>query len=308
MGLIDKLKKSGFSFNKSLGQNFIVDEGFLSSVVSDMGISKDDTVIEVGTGAGTFTRVLSSFAKQVYTFEVDKRLEQVLKSQFEGLDNIELVFADALKYDMDSVVIEGDSGAVDGCGIDGRTGVGSSYYKLIANIPYYITTPLLIKFIQDPRCSEICVLVQEELANRVIASCGTKDYGALSVTMQAWGRCKILKRVPRHIFTPVPAVDSAFVQIIRHSAVGSGDISDINTIYSGTLHMGHADFMNFSNLVKGSFSGRRKTVANSLANYLGSSRQVAEKYLRAVNIDAGLRPENIPVNKYLELAKKCQKV
>ncbi|MCL2851260.1 MAG: 16S rRNA (adenine(1518)-N(6)/adenine(1519)-N(6))-dimethyltransferase RsmA [Firmicutes bacterium] len=267
MGLIEKLKKNGFSFNKSLGQNFIVDEGFLTSVVSEIGLSKNDLVVEIGTGAGTLTRVLSNYVKQVHTFEVDKRLEPILALQFKDKNNINLVFKDALKYDFNDLVNEN--------------------FKVVANIPYYITTPLLMKFILDENCKEICVLVQEELANRIVAKCGTKDFGALSVTMQTWGECKIIKHVSRNLFTPSPNVESAVAQIRR---LGNVQITE-----------------SFSNLVKGLFSFRRKTMLNALSQYLCLDKVAVAKILHSAQIPPDIRPEKVSVNKFNELENIIQK-
>jgi len=279
MGLIERLKANGFSFNKSLGQNFIVDEGFLSACLSDFGLRETDAVIEVGAGAGTLTKVLSSHVSKVYSFEIDKRLEKILLWQLENKSNVQLIIADALKYDFSNLLKDSEI----------------QTYKVIANIPYYITTPLLLKFIADSRCTEICVLVQEELGKRIVAKHGTKDYGALSITMQAWGTCKIIRRVPRHMFVPPPNVDSVFVQIIKHSTY-----EQVQTNATTTPKI--IDFNLFSDLVKGLFSFRRKTIANALSQHLKTNRDTAIKFLSSVDISADLRPEDIQVEKFINLA------
>jgi len=181
---------SGFKFNKGLGQNFILDEGFLESIVAELNLAAGDTVVEVGTGAGTLTRVLARRVRKVITYEIDRRLLAVLESRFSGIANIDLRFEDGLKAE-----------------------ISEGKYVLVANIPYYITTPLIWKFMADDNCTRICVLVQDDVARRIVAKPGGKDYGALGIGIQACADCRISRKVPRSVFTPVPGVDSAFVVI-----------------------------------------------------------------------------------------------
>ncbi|MCL2587175.1 MAG: 16S rRNA (adenine(1518)-N(6)/adenine(1519)-N(6))-dimethyltransferase RsmA [Firmicutes bacterium] len=237
-------------FKKSLGQNFLRDEGFLESIVKSLGLSKSDTVIEVGAGEGILTRALNRHAGQVVSFEVDRSLEPKLQ----GLN---VRFEDALYADID---------------------VGE--YKVVANVPYYITTPLLFKFIKDENCTEISVLVQREVADRIIARVGTKEYGALSVAVQAWGTVKKVRDVPRYMFTPQPNVDSSFIQIVRAS----------RQVISPML-------------LKGLFSYRRKTVENGLMKLYGRSRDEVGVVLDNLGINRKLRPENLGVEEYLRLSE-----
>jgi len=262
MSLINELKKSGFSFNKNLGQNFLLDENYLQSVVSSLCINKNYNIIEIGTGAGTLTRVLARNFDNITTFEIDNRLKNVLTKQFDGFNNIKLVFEDALK---------------------------SNYFKdlndfsVVANIPYYITTPLLMKFIKYQNCKSICVLVQDDVANRIVAKPGNKDYGALSVTLQLWGDCKILKNVPRNLFVPAPNVDSAFVQISRHS--------------------NHEPFDNklMERLLKGLFAARRKNILNGLSQTLNINKETAREILNKIDITDNTRPEQLEPKKFVEM-------
>jgi 16S rRNA (adenine1518-N6/adenine1519-N6)-dimethyltransferase len=249
----------GFSFNKGLGQNFILDEVLLQSVVAELGLAKTDTVVEVGTGAGTLTRVLARTVARVVTFEVDKRLTDVLVKQFKGFDNIDLRWEDGLRA---------------------RVDVGS--FIVVANIPYYITTPLVMKFMADENCSRVCVLVQMDVAKRIVAQPGGKEYGALSVGLQAIGDCRILRKIPRGVFTPVPSVDSAFVVIEKRES-GAG-ISDA--------------------FLKRVFGARRKTVLNAL----GVDKILARRVLAEVGIDETLRPEQIAVDKFRELWTKLDRI
>ena len=186
-----------FETKKSLGQNFIYDTGFLDGVLNKLDLQKTDTVVEIGTGPGKLTTCLAKRVAKILTYEIDERLKPILETEFAGSENIELVFADGLKAEVAPNV---------------------SSFKLVANIPYYITTPLILKFLRDPRCTEICVLIQEEVADRIVAKPKCKEYGALSVTVQAQAECKIIKRVGRGMFRPVPNVDSAFVLIKKNGA------------------------------------------------------------------------------------------
>jgi len=244
-------------FKKSLGQNFIRDIGFLESIVSQLGLSKGDTIIEVGAGEGALTRVLSRHAGRVISYEVDRSLEQTLcRGDYQS--PVEFRFEDALHARID---------------------VGK--YKVVANVPYYITTPLLFKFINDPECEEVSVLVQKEVADRLAAKVGTKDYGALTIAVQAWGDVRKIKDAPRHLFYPIPNVDSAFVQI----KCRGGDPPPVG----------------FDKLLKGLFSKRRKTIENGLMSVTGKNREEIREILGKVSIDVRLRPENLTVEEYLAL-------
>jgi len=244
----------GFNFNRSLGQNFILDEGYLDNIVDGLNLTKDDIIVEIGTGAGTLTRVLAGRVKKVITYETDKRLESILAKQFAYFDNIDLRFEDGMKAKVET-----------------------GKYIVVANIPYYITTPLIMKFMKDAGCLRICILVQDDVAQRIVAAPGGKDYGALSVGLQAQADCKIIKKVPRSVFVPVPNVDSAFVVIDKKKGANIP-----------------------ATFLKGIFSARRKTILNALK----MDKEVARTVLKKVGIDENLRPEQISVDKYIELSTK----
>ena len=233
-----------------------MDEGFLHSVVSDLGLGKEDTVVEVGTGAGTLTRVLSQYVKRVITFEVDRRLEKILKEQFRGIDNIELRFEDAMQSTFDES------------------------HKVVANIPYYITTPLVMKFLNNKSCESICVLVQKEVAERIVAKPGNKNYGSLSVGIQARATAKILKTVSRGVFTPPPDVDSAFVLISTHTPSALSGIHPSNL--EGNFSLGKP----FDTFLKDVFSKRRKKLSN------------------IIPVKDDRRPEELCVSEFVEIYRK----
>jgi 16S rRNA (adenine1518-N6/adenine1519-N6)-dimethyltransferase len=249
---------SGFHFNKRFGQNFILDEGFLESIVEQLNLLPGDTVVEIGTGAGTLTRVLARKVKRVVTYEIDKRLAAVLAKQFKDFDNIELKFQDGLKAEIN---------------------VGK--FALVANIPYYITTPLIWKFMADNNCTRICILTQDDVARRITAIPGGKDYGALSVGLQAQAECRILKKVPRGCFVPVPNVDSAFVIINKKRGAKIPEM-----------------------FLKRIFSARRKTILNAL----GAGKETARKVLATVGIPETARPEQISPDKFIQLSSKLAEI
>ena len=259
MSLLKRLTESGFVFKKSLGQNFIVDEGYLTSIVKNLCITKDDTIVEVGTGAGTLTRVLARFAARVITYEIDERLKPILTEQFAGHNNITLKFQDALKDGVE--IAESFQSHLK----------RERDFRVVANIPYYITTPLVMKFLNDPNCTSICVLVQREVAERIVAKPGSKHYGALSVGIQARATARIIQNVPRHVFVPMPQVMSAFVQI-----------ENIN----------HNVNPEFDTFLKSVFSQRRKKLSNIIANLY--KEQIANDR----------RPEQLSVSELVELWQK----
>jgi len=234
-------------------------------------------VVEVGTGAGTLTRVLAGVVAggtrepgkgadaggRVITYEVDKRLEPILQKQFAGFGNIELRFEDALRADMDF-----------------------QNFTVVANIPYYITTPLLMKFMANKGCTKICVLVQDDVARRIVARPGGKDYGALSVALQTRADCRIVRAVPRGAFVPVPGVDSAFV-VLQKKPVNQGE--------------SQIDLEVFERFLKSLFSARRKTIVNGLV-LCGLDKENAIEVLNKLGIKENTRAEQISPAQFVEMA------
>ena len=189
------LSECGFGFKKQLGQNFITDKNLLASIVAASGVSAEDTVVEIGCGAGTLTRALAEKVKKVIAFEVDKTLQPVLAQTLAGLDNVEVIFRDFLKTDLKEFEL------------------ALSGYTVVANLPYYVTTPLIMKIIeQSEKCKGLSVMVQEEVAERLCAKAGTPEYGAITAMVALRAECSVVKRVPRTLFFPKPNVDSAVVK------------------------------------------------------------------------------------------------
>ncbi len=252
------LSETGFGFKKKFGQNFITDKNLLASIVTLAGVTDSDTVVEIGCGAGTLTRALAAKAKRVVTFEVDKTLEPVLAQTLAGLDNAEVVFKDFLKVNL--TVFEAEYGE----------------YSVVANLPYYITTPLITKILEDgKKCKSLAVMVQEEVAERLCAAENTPEYGAITAIVAYRARAEIIKRVPRTMFTPRPNVDSAVVKL----TVEDNRIQADETAYKKTVHA--------------AFLSRRKTLVNNLMGVFKLTREQAEDALLSCGIDLKARGETL---------------
>lgn len=267
------LAENGFSFKKKFGQNFITDKNLLESIVSVCEVGNDDTVLEIGCGAGTLTRALAARAKKVYAYEVDRSLQPVLAQTLAGVENAEVIFADFLKADL--AALEGEIGE----------------YKVVANLPYYITTPLIMKLCENSKsCTQISVMVQREVADRLCAAEGTPEYGALTASVALRCSAKIVKEVSRNLFMPRPKVDSAIV-----------------TLKVEEDRLGRVDEALYKRFVRAAFLNRRKVYVNNLMAEFNLSRAEAEELLGACGIDTGCRGETLPPKKFAELANQYNK-
>lgn len=263
------LSECGFSFKKQFGQNFITDKNLLSSIVALSGVDEGDTVLEIGCGAGTLTRALAEKAKRVIAFDVDKSLQPVLAQSLSGLENVEVVFRDFLKTDLDE--------------LESQTGD----YKVVANLPYYVTTPMIMKIVEEgKRCKGLCVMVQEEVAERLCANAGTAEYGAITAMIAPKAECRIVKRVPRTLFFPRPNVDSAVVKFT----------------FAERLQI--KDQTKYKKVVQAAFSSRRKTLENNLVNCFKLTRPDAQKILTECGIDLKARGETLSFEQFALLAEK----
>lgn len=253
------LIKHGFRFKKQFGQNFISDTNLLKSIVAASGICGEDTAVEIGCGAGTLTRALAEVAKKVYAFDIDTDLKPVLAETLSGLDNVEVIFRDFNKLDLPA--FEREIGA----------------YTVVANLPYYITTPLVTKLLEESElCKGISVMVQEEVAERFCARENTPEYGAITAAIALKGSAKIVKRVPRTLFYPRPNVDSAVVKI---------------SFERGRLPVKSEKM--YRAAVRSAFFNRRKTLENNLVAYFSLSRETAKEILRRAEIDEKARGETL---------------
>ena len=259
------LEKNNFKFSKKFGQNFIFDKNLLKAIIEDSGINENDEVLEIGPGAGTLTRVIAEKAKKVVSFEIDKTLEPILKENLEGLKNSSIVFADALKSDIKYI-----------------ESYFSNEYKIVANLPYYITTPLIFKFIKETKnVKSMCIMVQKEVGQRLVAKSSDKEYGSISAILDFYADVKILRQVPRHMFVPSPNVDSCIVQInfIKNKFCANSDV--------------------FEKVVKSAFSNRRKTLANNLSKDFNLSKEQAINLLVTNGYKADVRGDSLSTSDFV---------
>ena len=262
------LVKHGFRFKKQFGQNFISDSNLLKSIVAASGISGEDTVVEIGCGAGTLTRALSETAKKVYAFDIDAELKPVLAETLAGCDNVEVIFRDFNKLDLKA--FEGEIGR----------------YAVVANLPYYITTPLVTKLLEESeKVESLSIMVQEEVAERFCAREGTPEYGSITAAIALKGSAKIVKRVSRNLFYPRPNVDSAVVKI---------------TFERGRLPV-RSEKM-YRAAVRCAFLSRRKTLENNLVNVFGFSRETAKEVLFKAGVEEKARGETLSPERLARLS------
>lgn len=264
------LREHGVVLKKAYGQNFLTDENLLNEIAEKAGVTKDTTVLEIGCGAGALTRVLAAKAKKVVGYEIDKTLIPVLKETLAEFDNTEIVNKDVMKVGVKE--------------IEDKLG---GKYVIVANLPYYITTPIVMNFLENAKnLQAMSIMVQEEVALRFAAAAGTSDYGAITVGINLRGSAEIVLRVPREKFTPVPNVDSAVVKI---------------TMEEGKF--GGADMKKVRDAVRAAFSSRRKMLCNNLMNFYRLSRAEAENALTLSGIDLTARGEKLSAEDFVRLAE-----
>ena len=251
-------------YKKSLGQNFIFDINLLNAIVNDGDVCKTDTVLEIGAGAGTLTSVLCKRAKNVISFEIDRSLAAFLDKIAKENENLQIFYEDFLKADIGSLNLNNA--------------------KVVANIPYYITTPIIFKLVENKeKFNSILVLVQKEVAERFVALPNSKNYGITSVELQAICKVTMPRIIKKECFTPAPKVDSALVKLIPHN------------------NFEIENFKNFSAFVSVCFSMRRKTLFNNLKTKFEKEKIVAA--LKNLNLSETIRPENLSVKNFVELYK-----
>ena len=268
------VQKHNFKFSKSLGQNFLKDDNVIDKILSGARVSEEDNIIEVGPGIGTLTREMGKTAKKVVAIEIDKSLIPILKETLEKFDNVEVINKDILKVDIQELVKEKLNGGP---------------VKLIANLPYYITTPIVMKFLEeDIPVTDIVVMVQKEVADRMNALPGSKDYGALSIAVQYYCETEIVAKAPRHMFVPQPNVDSTVIGLhVREEKKYKVDNEEI-----------------FFKTVKASFGQRRKTLLNSLGGLGFLNKDEIREVLQEANIDEKRRGETLSIEEFANLANK----
>ncbi|WP_017380253.1 16S rRNA (adenine(1518)-N(6)/adenine(1519)-N(6))-dimethyltransferase RsmA [Paenisporosarcina sp. TG-14] len=270
------LKKYGFSIKKSLGQNFLIDPNILQNIVSHANLTKESAVIEIGPGIGALTEHLARKAGQVVAVEIDQRLLPVLEDTLSPYDNIEIIHSDILKTNVEDVIQEKLAGYKD--------------IMVVANLPYYVTTPILIKLLMEKLpIRGMVVMMQKEVADRITASPSTKAYGSLSIAIQYYMKAEIAMTVPRTVFIPQPNVDSAVIKLTRHET-SPVDVVDEDFLFK---------------VSRSSFAQRRKTILNNLQSQLPLGKEKKELILAALaeaNVDPTRRGETLSIQEFGNLA------
>ncbi len=266
------VKKHDFKFTKSLGQNFLIDDNIIDKIVDGSLAGQGDKVIEVGPGIGTLTRELASRSEKVMVVEIDKKLIPILGDTLSDFDNVTIVNEDIMKADIKDLIDKNlDGGPV----------------KLVANLPYYITTPIIMRFLEeDINVTDIVVMVQKEVAERMNANPGKKDFGALSVAVQFYCDTEIVAKVPRHLFVPQPNVDSIVIALrVRPERKYKVEDEDL-----------------FFKIVRASFGQRRKTLLNSLTSMGILDKTDISAVLSVAGIDEKRRGETLSLEEFARLS------
>jgi len=270
------LNKYGFSFKKSLGQNFLVDPNILRNIVGHANLTKDSGAIEVGPGIGALTEHLARAAKKVVSFEIDQRLLPVLEDTLSPYDNVKIIHSDILKADVEKVIKEEMLGIED--------------IMVVANLPYYVTTPILLKLLNDRLpIRGFVVMMQKEVADRITAKPGTKEYGSLSIAIQYYVTAEVAMVVPKSVFMPQPNVDSAVIRLIKHKEPPVKVIDE--------------DFL--FEVTRASFAQRRKTILNNLQSGLKAGKEKKQLILDALekaNVEPTRRGETLSIQEFGKLA------
>ncbi|MDB6217244.1 16S rRNA (adenine(1518)-N(6)/adenine(1519)-N(6))-dimethyltransferase RsmA [Streptococcus vestibularis] len=270
------LERHGFTFKKSFGQNFLTDTNILQKIVDTAEINKNVNVIEIGPGIGALTEFLAENATEVMAFEIDERLVPILEDTLRDHDNVKVINEDVLKADLQTRVKEFENPDLP--------------IKVVANLPYYITTPILMHLIESKiPFAEFVVMMQKEVADRISAEPNTKAYGSLSIAVQYYMTAKVAFVVPRTVFVPAPNVDSAILKMTRRK--------------QPLVEVKDEDF--FFRVSKASFVHRRKTLWNNLTSHFGKSEEVKNKLEQALEnaaIKPSIRGEALSISDFARLS------
>lgn len=271
---IEVLKKYNFNFQKKFGQNFLIDTHILDKIITASGITKEDCVLEIGPGIGTMTQYLAEHAREVIAVEIDKALIPILEDTLSAYDNITIINDDILKVDVNNLIEEKNGGKA---------------IKVVANLPYYITTPIIMGLFEgNIPLHSITIMVQKEVADRMQVGPGTKDYGALSLAVQYYAKPEVMIQVPPTCFMPKPKVGSTVIKLTRYDKPQVEVIND--------------KFM-FS-LIRASFNQRRKTLINGLTNArdLNISKEKVVEALEQMGQPLTIRGETFTLQQFATLS------
>ena len=274
---IKKLREEyGFKFSKSLGQNFLTDKNIIDEIVNGAGIEPDDTVLEIGPGIGVITYEAAQLAKKVVAVEIDKSLLPILAETLSEYENVKVINEDILKLDINKLIED----------------EGMENVKIMGNLPYYITTPIIMKILDEGvKASSITIMMQKEVADRIKAGPGTKAYGALSVAVQYYCTVDKVASVPRSVFVPQPNVDSVVLRLnIRSEKAVKLDNEKL-----------------FFDCVKAGFGQRRKTLLNSLQKVNGVDKNIVMQSLASAGIEESRRAETLTIEEFALIANEVNK-
>jgi 16S rRNA (adenine1518-N6/adenine1519-N6)-dimethyltransferase len=270
------LEKYGFSFKKSLGQNFLIEPNVLSRIVDHANVTDKTGVIEIGPGIGALTEQLARRAKKVVAFEIDQRLLPILNETLAPYPNVTIIHQDVLEANLTEAIQEHFNDCEE--------------IMVVANLPYYVTTPIIMKLLEDQLpLKGIVVMLQKEVADRIAAKPSTKEYGSLSIAVQYYTEAKTVMTVPKTVFVPQPNVDSAIIRLL----VRNNPIVELN----------NEAF--FFQIVRASFAQRRKTLLNNLVHFLPNGKElksVIEDTLAQVEIDGKRRGESLSIEEFAKLS------
>ena len=270
---IETIKKYDFAFQKKFGQNFLIDSHVLDKIIAAAGVTKEDVVLEIGPGFGTMTQYLAEAAKEVIAVEIDKTLIPILQETLADYDNVTIINEDILKVDIAKLVEEKN---------------GGKPIKVVANLPYYITTPIIMGLFESHvPLDNITVMVQKEVAQRMQAGPGTKDYGALSLAVQFYAEPYIVANVPPNCFIPRPGVGSAVIRLTKWDNPPVA-VKDEAFLFS---------------LVRASFNQRRKTLQNSLVNGgINITKEQVVQALEKMGLPPTVRGEALTLEQFAQLS------
>ena len=277
-----------FEYKHSLGQNFLVDEFILEDIADASGIDKEDFVLEIGAGNGALTRCLLDRAKCVVTIEIDKRLIPLLNSNLKNYKNVIILNCDFLKLNFDEIIVEFEKFGFDKM---------KNHIKIVANLPYYITSQILNVTLINPYISELTIMVQKEVAERIVAKPNTKDFGILTLSCNYFSSAEFLFVVNKNSFYPVPKVDSAVLKLVKYEK-----FIDV----SNRKNFNITDDESYKKLfktIKAGFMQRRKKLLNSLSSALSIDKKILNSVFQKLNFDENIRAENLSLLDYEKLSE-----